>query len=29
VVLQGLVDRFSRPHGHVTPAPADGTEPTA
>jgi HAE1 family hydrophobic/amphiphilic exporter-1/multidrug efflux pump len=29
VVLQGLVDRFSKPHGGVTPAPAAGTEPTS
>jgi len=29
VVLQGLVDRFSKPHASATPAPAAGTEPSA
>jgi HAE1 family hydrophobic/amphiphilic exporter-1/multidrug efflux pump len=29
VVLQGLADRFAKPHGGVTPAPAIGTEPEA
>jgi hydrophobe/amphiphile efflux-1 (HAE1) family protein len=27
VVLQGLADRFAKPHGAVTAAPATGTEP--
>jgi hypothetical protein len=29
VVLQSLVDRFSKSHGRATPAPAAGTEPEA
>jgi hypothetical protein len=29
VVLQGLVDRFSKPHRTVKPAPTGGTEPAA